>query len=240
MLAIWACIVCTPLLARAFPPLPEAMWDQLVLHTTLIPGSASAPGRLPANATTAVRGLFFTQNKARHVSYEIIFPDQRLLALAVFSLAVHAGDVPNNMDAQRFFRSVQGFHYSIAQVCTWRTDLARSFKELPPEAAHATRWFMQMLEEDQIISNVSGQWQGTGTVSHVLGAARGEKRSLARNLRHERLHVLWDEDADMRQKAHVAWGKLTPHQRKQALQSLQGYSTDNALLLEEWAVRRLE
>ena len=230
----------TPARTQEMPPLPEAVWDQLLLHTTLASGSTAAPGRLPAHAPPAVQELFFAQSKARHLSYEILFPQQRMLGLAVFALALHAGDVPRDTKPQRFFKGVQGFHYSVAQVCAWRADLPHSLKGLPPESAQAALWLARLLEEDQVIHKVAGKWQGTGGIVHVLGAARGEKRSLARNLRHERLHVLWDEDQDMRKEARAAWEALLPTEQEKAVRALQGYAADKALLLEEWAVRRLE
>ena len=222
------------------PLLPEAVWDQLLLHSTLVSGHSRAPGRLPVNATPAMRALFFAPGPVRPLTYEILFPQQRMLGLAVFSLALHAGDVPKDTNPQRFYKGVQGFHYSVEQVCAWRATLPHALAPLPPEAVEGALWLARMLEQDQVIHKVADSWQGRGNVLHVLGAARGEKRTLARNLRHERLHTLWDEDEDMRKEARAAWETLSPPEQQKAVHALKGYAADAALLLEEWAVRRLE
>lgn len=75
----------------------------------------------------------------------------------------------------------------------------------------------------------------SGPVRHVLGAAPGHKRTFGDNLRHERLHIRWDEDPGFREKSEKQWAALSDDQKAQARRQLPQYPAE-AQLIEEWAV----
>ena len=130
-----------------------------------------------------------------------------------------------------------GCHYSLEQVCAWLNDAFTQQKTLTAEESA----LVGLLLQDGVLSVVNGRWQAGGHVRHVLAAAPGKKRDFAKNLRHERLHVYWDEDAAFRERETAAWAGLSEAERQKQRDRLKNYNQSNEQqLIEEWAVVRAE
>lgn len=247
--------------AADLPTLSPELWYRFMPQAATRQGPPRAPGRLPVGSSADVWALYMEDTPWRSLTYESIYASQKSLAQAVFSLARHAGDVPQTLQAARFYAGVQGYHYSVAQVCAWldstevelalpsaavaspaaaKTPQAMPLGTLPPEAVQAATALALQLEADGVVRRTARGWKSTGLVRHVLGAASGRKRSLCVNLAHERWHVRWDEDPTMREQATAAWEALPAEQRLAVRESLRGYSVTTEVMLEEWAVRREE
>lgn len=98
-----------------------------------------------------------------------------------------------------------------------------------------------MLLSDGVIAIKGGNFVPTGKYSHILAASQGKKRSFSDNLRHERLHVFWDEDSVFRERAQQEWKTLSEEERQKIRKTLHQYAQENeAQLVEEWAVKRAE
>lgn len=103
--------------------------------------------------------------------------------------------------------------------------------------------FITLLIHDGIIAFDKQQlkYKPQGQIAHVLAAAASKKRSMLTNLRHERLHIYWDQDPSMQQKYIALAQKLSPKEQEQAFKHLINYNQDNiAQLIEEWAVGQAE
>ena len=239
-LALFICLLLTPCPARAsndLPALAPDIWDALVIQATMLPGTKDLPGRLHANADEDVRSYFDEAWPYRAVTYEIYYPDQRFLARSVYSLAIHAGDVPENVDVGRFNAGVQGFHYKVADVCAWMNALeAGQAKPHGPAGRKLAGWLVR----DKVVRKGTAGWEPAGNITHILATSSGRTRSLERNLAHERVHVLWDEDPAMRARYTAAFEALSPEAKEAAHKTLAQYRQDHALLVKEWAIRQAE
>ena len=221
--------------ARAL--LLEDLWNK---YAPLAPGQQEArqtPGRVmgaPQGLGTAAFDYYW---KYRRRTYELHFDNPAALAGSVYGLALHAGDVSPSLPREKFLGGVLGFHYSVNQICNWLNAVAAKRQTLSAgESA-----FVGILLLDGVITMADGGWQGTGKARHVLGAAPGKKRGFAENLRHERLHVFWDEDSAFRARELDAWRKMPEAERAQVRAQLKNYAQDNEpQLIEEWAVKRAE
>lgn len=195
------------------------------------------PGRILGSAQGQGVSAFGYQWKYRWRTYELHFDDPAMLARSVYGLALHAGDVSPNLPREKFFSGVLGFHYSVNQICAWLNDAAVKRRTLSEEENQLAGMLMQ----DGVIAIIKGGWGRTGKADHVLAAAPGKKRSFAENLRHERLHVFWDEDSAFRARETTAWKKLPEAERAQVRGRLKNYAQNNEpQLIEEWAVKRAE
>lgn len=176
--------------------------------------------------------------KYRSVNYELYFDSAPELARSVYSLALLSGDIDNGVSLERFERGVQGFHYSVAQLSPWlQAALDGGGQYRTPEEGRLANWLLA----DGVLEIRAGKVVPGRSVRHVSAAAAGKKRSLEVNLRHERLHVLWDEDGDFRESRLKAWQALSEAQKDEARKELSGYAKDNeAQLIEEWAVFKAE
>ena len=141
-------------------------------------------------------------------------------------MAIYAGDVDSSLDPQKFIEGVLGYHYRVTQVCAWLNAVV-SKKTSSPELDEEN--LIGVLLSDGVIAIKGGNFVPTGKYSHILAASQGKKRPFSDNLRHERLHVFWDEDSVFRERAQKI--RKTLHQ----------YAQENeAQLVEEWAVKRAE
>lgn len=192
------------------------------------------PGWIAGNWMDPPLTLFRETWRYRCTTYEILFSDSTRLAAAIYGLAVFTGDVPPDMDIDRFLRGAQGFHYTVGQIIDWAggTNGGHTSEE---------RTFLKKIIEDKVILYQDGRFLPGGRVTHVLGAAKGRKRSLALNLNHERIHVYWDENLLFKAKWLARWESLSPEERQEAIDSLKGYNQEDELsLIEEWSVRQNE
>lgn len=196
------------------------------------------PGRDKSTQTKDRSGAFYEPWKYRPATYELHYDSQQVLAAAVYGLALNAKDIDKTLDRNVFLNNVLGFHYSVDQICTWIGAVHNN--EADPMTAEE-RTFVKELELDGVLTLRDGRCSGTGAVRHILAVTKGRKRSLEQNLRHERLHVFWDEDQDFRDAARSAWKALSEEQRAEAKQALRQYSQSNeAQLVEEWAIKQAE
>jgi hypothetical protein len=100
---------------------------------------------------------------------------------------------------------------------------------------------MRWLLDDGIVRIVDGKAAPGGAVRHILGAAPGTKRSFETTLRHERLHVLWDEEATFSGEYRQRWDAMSAGEKQEIRKSLSVYSQSNeAQLTEEWAIHQAE
>lgn len=175
--------------------------------------------------------------KYRSSAYEMHFEKPVELAKSVYGLALYAKDVSPTLPREKFYGGVLGFHYSARQVAGWLNETIRNHESLSQEEnAFAGR----MLLEGVVKIGPDGFEPGN-KITHVLGASGGKKRSFAQNLRHERLHVFWDEDRAFRERQQEAWNNLSEEDKQKARQELKNYNQDNERqLIEEWAIKGAE
>ena len=174
----------------------------------------------------------------RMTSYEIYFASPNVLARSVYGLAIHSGDVDKTMPLDRFEKGVRGFHYSMEQLCGW-IDAVRC-GVLPTHTDEECQ-LIQWLEEDHAIAFVDGRTVPDEGIHHILGAAPGKKRSFEDSLRHERLHVLWDESPSFADTGRKKWTALTDEEKTAVRKTLAAYAQGNeAQLMEEWTIYQAE
>jgi hypothetical protein len=217
----------------------ENLWTKYAskVRPPTLMGSKETPGRIIGAIQANELDVFIAPWKFRKITYELHYANQMELASAVFSLAVHAGDVEPSISSQRFYAGVQGFHYSTEQICTWMNDVfAGRFRS--PESSEII--LIGYLIQDNVIVVRDGMFVPSDTATHVLAAAPGKKRTFLKNLLHERAHVVWDEDQTFRLQAEALWNKMTPEETEQVRASLKQYAQRPSLLIKEWAVRELE
>ncbi|MDR1776307.1 MAG: hypothetical protein LBR31_00565 [Desulfovibrio sp.] len=198
----------------------------------------AAPGRIFWARTEANCRNFSTPWRFRESTYELHFDDSRSLARASYALALHARDIDLSLPVETYLKGLLGFHYSTVQVCDWLNDViaGRSSDPALDEAVLAG-----LLLEDRVIAFSKGRFVPTGRVRHILAASAGKKRTLDATLRHERLHVFWDEDEAFRKRMQAEWRALPEERRAAEKKALSRYAGDNeAQLLEEWAVKQAE
>ncbi len=197
---------------------------------------AKYPGRIIGDLPQEYRA-HFTQNwKMRKLSYELYFASAHELADAVFALAIFAKDVDADFPKDKFLRGVKGFHYHKDQVLAWVQSLYK--KDL---VAKDYPYLVQLMLEDGVLILTAEGFKFSDTIHHILAASAGKKRTFAATLEHERLHVFWDEDAELRERQIKKWRAFTDEQRNQIKKDLHQYAKDNeAQLIEEWSVHSTE
>lgn len=214
------------------------LFASIILFSAWAPaaGETGGAGRLMGQTSPEFEKAQAEAWAHRSLTYEIYHHEAQSLARLVYALARHSGDIDQSMAPERFVTGVKGFHYQIGQVCDWLNDLlaGRSADPALDEMVLAG-----LLLEDRVLTVKGGRFVPAGPVRHILGAAPGRKRSFADNLRHERLHVAWDEDPDFRQKARKEWDALGQERQAQARRQLPQYPAE-AQLIEEWAVGQAE
>ena len=195
------------------------------------------PGRILGKAQEEGTASFAYHWRYRWKTYELHFVSSSQLAHSIYGLALFTGDVSPNLPKDKFFGGVLGFHYSVNQICAWLNDVWAKHLTLTNEE----NFFVGLLLQDGVIAISKGGWSKTGKINHVLAAAPGKKRTFAENLRHERLHVFWDESSVFRAREIDAWRKLKASEQAEARKKLKNYSQNNeSQLIEEWAVHRAE
>ena len=216
----------------------EDLWNRYAPKSASVQSvRGQTPGRVMGRSPGKDTSSFTYHWKYRWRTYELHFEDSAKLARSVYGLALHAGDVSPRLPREKFYGGVLGFHYSVNQVCAWLNDAAAKRLTLSEEENR----LVGMLLQDGIIAIEKGGWGRTGKVSHILAAAPGKKRSFAENLRHERLHVFWDEDSAFRARERAAWKQMPEGERARVRRELKNYAQDNEpQLVEEWAVKRAE
>lgn len=201
------------------------------------PAEIETPGKIFGKAPGTGESAFDYPWKYRSRTYEMHYSNPLGLAKSIHSLALYAHDVSPDLPKEKFYRGVLGFHYSARQIAGWLNEALENHKELD---ASENALAGLMLSEGIIRLGKNG-FEPAGSIKHVLGSAPGKKRSFARNLRHERLHVFWDEDEAFRSREQQAWRQLTDAEKADIRAKLKNYDPKNeAQLVEEWAVGRTE
>ena len=196
------------------------------------------PGWLAGNWPSPPRDLSCRPWPYRGVTYEIQSSSQVLIARSVYGLARFAGDLDNSVTLERFERGVGGFHYGVDQVAAWANAVRDGRQGLHTEEE---RDLLKRLAADRVIVDQDGAWAPGGSIRHVLGATATKSRSLELNREHERIHVMWDEDADFRERAIAAWGALSDDEKHEVYKRLKGYNPAVEMqIIEEWAVFQFE
>lgn len=199
--------------------------------------AVATPGKILGKPQGTGEAAFRYPWKYRSKTYELHFADPAELAQGIYSLAVFAHDVSPDLPREKFYGGVLGFHYSARQIADWLNSVVSRHETLTPKE----NAFAGLMLEEGIIGLGPQGFEPKSAIAHVLGAAPGKKRTFAQNLRHERLHVFWDEDKALRTREEKAWGALEPAQKAQEREALKNYAQDNeAQILEEWAVKRAE
>lgn len=167
----------------------------------------------------------------RHIAFEMHIQDQKQLSAMIYSLAVHAKDITKDTPRDKFYKGVSGFHYSIEQICDWLNDPNKI------ELSAEERGFVQQLENHGVIKKEANQYTAASGIKHVLAASASKKRSFERNLRHERLHIFYDEDQAFRNSCLERFKTLDVVEQKEILKNYSHYNQENLpQLIEEWAV----
>lgn len=234
-------------LQLAFIPVPPAraasldeLWERFSAarrpesNPGIPAGELAFPGRHVGGSPELAAFVQRSGWQYRQVTYELYFDSGAELARSIYSLALLQLDVGPEVTLERFERGVQGFHYSLAQVVEWAEF---TVKDRSKARTDAELRLLDWLLADGVVALQGGKVVDTGKVRHIVGAAPGKKRAFALNLRHERLHVYWDENAEFAARARVAWAGLDARGREEAFARLKGYARDNeAQIIEEWAV----
>ena len=215
----------------------QELWNKFLekAQTSTAPRTGKLPGRFFGARDAARVAAFEEPWKYRAATYELHYADSAALARTVYGLAVHARDIEPSVSRERFVAGVQGWHYSVPQICAWLNAVFDGAEATPEELALAG-----FLIKDGVLTLKNGSFVPGPTIKHVLAAAPGKKRSFRNNLLHERIHVFWDENAAFRKTAETRWNRMTEEERTSARQSLKQYADNPPQILEEWAVRQVE
>ncbi|WP_139786830.1 hypothetical protein [Desulfamplus magnetovallimortis] len=215
-----------------------------LISSSTVDGSANCddykrfPGSILGQWDSAPKSLFFHNWKYRQETYEMLFATKADLAESIYSIALHTKDLDSTVSLSRFKRGAQGFHYSISQVVSW----ANSFARIPQKSHFAgSERFLSLLIEEKIVIRFSERFRAFGKVSHIIGAAPGIRRSLEKNLNHERWHVTWDHDVLFKNFYISKWCALSESEKESITKSFTGYNQDfESQIIEEWAVKQNE
>jgi len=203
--------------------------------------AGNCPGRVIGQASDEMHSAFTENWPFRSASYELYFTEKEQLAKTVYSLALFTGDIDSSILLEKFVKGVQGYRYSVGQVCDWlnsfffKSDVA-SLAPSPDELS-----LVGYLLQDRIIRLEGKRFVSTGEVRHILAASSGKKRSFDLNLRHERLHVIWEESKTFCQNSLDQWSRISDEEKKGIRKTLHVYSDKNETdIVKEWAVRNAE
>lgn len=236
---ILTCFFSAPYYSKAQPN--SLLWDKY-LHLAQQAETQQAeikinyslyPGKIFVEENT---DLFTSNWKYRNTTYEIFFASKQKLGRTVYDLAIFTGDIPVSTSLERVEAGVEGFHYSIDQICSWLNSVFYKTNKTP---AQDTFTFISYLLQDEVVQLKNGVFVPS-KMKHVLAAAQGRKRSLEQNLKHERLHVYWDEDTAFKETAQQKWNNLSQDEKNTLQEKLKQYSNNEEVRLEEWAVREAE
>lgn len=210
--------------------------DAFEKYARLLPEKANiAPGRTIGNPQGSGESAIDYPWKYRQQTYELHFQDAGQLARSIHAFAVCAKDVSPDLPKEKFFRGVKGFHYSADQICSCLNSIGTG------GLSDQERDFVNQLLADKVIQLSRHGFESASRIKHILGAAPGKNRTFAENLRHERLHIFWDEDSAFRARENKRWEGLTAAEKLVAKNILKNYNQENeAQLMEEWAIHRAE
>ena len=217
----------------------ESLWNKYIPDGSSKPlSSPHSPVNIQRENSVELLGVFTHNWKYQATTHELFYEDHRALARSIYSLALHTGDVDASLDPQKFIEGVLGYHYKVTQVCDWlNAVIAKKITSPEPDEEN----LIGILLSDGVVTIKDERFVTTGKYSHILAASSGKKRSFSDNLRHERLHVFWDEAPDFRNNAFKEWEALSKEERQKVRSALHQYSQDNEeQLVEEWAVKKAE
>lgn len=215
----------------------EELWEKYAPEDFREERQLPTPGIVYGQPAGTGESSFFYQWQYRPKTYEMHFQDPVKLASGLRSLALFTHDISPELDPEKFYKGVTGFHYSTRQIADWLNHSLATRQTLN----QAENEFAGELLKNGVVTISSTGFAPGAKINHVLGAAPGKKRSFAQNLLHERLHVFWDENNQMRQTAHAAWKNLTESEKEAIRKRLKNYDQNNGeQLLEEWAIMEAE
>ncbi|THB68508.1 MAG: hypothetical protein D6E12_06450 [Desulfovibrio sp.] len=246
MLSLGLCLVTGPALAGIYPEIWEKYYHLYELEhpeavDTLTDSEIADgifPGQILGEWDEPPLDLFQTPWPQRENTFEILAASSRDLARCIYGLALFTHDLDESISLERFERGAQGFHYSTDQIVDWANAVLSG--EFPLYTTEEL-WFLGWLCEQNVLVVDEGDIASSGILGHILGASSGPHRSMALNLNHERLHVLWDESLPFNMEWHARWEELSDEQRQAVFEDLSGYDQDNIEgIIEEWSVRQNE
>ncbi|MEW6266035.1 MAG: hypothetical protein AB1641_23425 [Thermodesulfobacteriota bacterium] len=200
--------------------------------------AADCPGWILGEWEKRPDDLFREPWPYRAMTYELLFPTKKDIARTIYGLALFTRDLDPSVTLERFERGAGGFHYSLDQIVGWANAIEEKKQAFFTREEEA---FLNKLVEDKVILKVQGRYVSLRQVSHVLGAAPMQNKSLVLNLDHERLHVFWDEDRSFQDSYIRRWRALSEADKEAVYSQLKGYNKENEMLIiEEWAVRQNE
>lgn len=219
----------------------EELWDKYSYHIEKIDFDTQSPfpGKIiGTNNVCSNKIKSFNHNwEFREFTYEIYYENPVQLAKAIYSLALHAKDIDVTLPVEKFYSGVLGFHYSVKQVCDWINNLLKNKNTFSKEESA----LIGILLSDNVIRIENGKFTQTGKIEHILGAAPGKKRTFYFNLRHERLHVIWDKDSTFKNKSLKIWSNMTEDDKNKIRMNLKKYNQKNeSQIIEEWAIKQAE
>lgn len=216
----------------------QELWNKYAPKAQVERQTPSAcPGRIFGKPLGGGESSFHFPWKYRSATYELHFENPAELARSIYSLALFAHDISPDLPREKFYGGVQGFHYSARQVADWLNHVLAGHVALDQQE----NAFAGLMLEDGVVRIGAKGFEPGPAIRHVLGAAHGKKRNFAHNLHHERLHVYWDENEQMRKEANAAWQALGSAEKAAARKKLRSYAQDNEeQLVEEWAVYNAE
>jgi len=176
--------------------------------------------------------------KYRSETYEMHFDSPSNLAASIFNLAIFSGDIEKSFPKDVFVKGVQGFHYSLDQICNWLNDPSTNVEKLSDEEL---AFIGTIIADKLIVSEAQKYKKGREEINHILGASPGKKRSFDSNLRHERLHVFWDNDPSFREIWINKWNNLSPDEQQIIFKKMKKYYQKNVdQIIVEWAIKENE
>jgi hypothetical protein len=168
--------------------------------------------------------------KYKNLTYQLYYDNQLELANDIYYLAIFVNDITQDVSLARFQKGVQGFHYGINQICDWLNSLESRNNNL-----------YSYLLKGNVIKDENGKIVPTGKFNHILGVAYNKKREMMSIVKHEIIHILWDENKAIRDYYILKWNKSSEQDKENIINSLKGYSKENTdQIIEEWAVREIE
>lgn len=195
------------------------------------------PGRLIGNPQGIKEAAFTYPWKYRHQTYELHYENPQSLARSVYGLALFTGDISEDLPKEKFFSSVRGFHYSAWQVTKWLNHIKGNNNTLTDEE----KLLIEFLIEDKFVVLKENTFSPGIVAGHLVAAAPGSTRSFDYNLRHERLHVYWDEDIHFQANFRAKWILLSSSEKDKEREKLKNYNqSKEQQLIEEWAVKKSE
>jgi len=215
----------------------QALWEKyssVVSETEELRIERQDPGKIIGELPEKSRKLFFADWPYRGITFEIFFSQKKELGRWIYGIALFNRDIDRSISLERFERGCQGFHYSISQIVNWANAVLKGELKFNTNEEFI---LLCSLMHDGAISIVNGKWVAMGRIKHILGATGSIKRDLKLNLNHERIHIIWDNDPNFKEKYIKKWNKLPEKNKEQIFQKFKDYDRTNInQIIEEWAV----